>query len=97
MPAGDFLKAVWNKVTGDDNAAKSAEAASAAAKSASEAATAAQNKPNVTITNTYHVPVTAPQNADPTQMQTFVTKAMQDFQRRQDSTRRSSFSDPLGY
>lgn len=69
---------------------QAAEAAKAAAAAASEAAKAAQVKPNVTITNTYSVQVTAPQPGA-AELSAQLEKSLRDMQRKADADARASW------
>lgn len=92
MPAGDFLKAVWGKISGTEETAKQA---AAAAQETAKAATTAAGRPNITVHNS--VTVTAPPGADPGQMQAAVNKALQEAERRMRAEQRSSMTDRMGH
>jgi len=72
-------------------------ATDAAAKSAGDAAKAAQSRPNMTITNSYSVQVTAPPSDDPLKMKSAVEFAVREAAKKAERDQRSLMFDKPGY
>lgn len=111
LPAGAFLGALYNKATGGPDPAggqggaaasvvvsssEAAKQASAAAQEAAKAATTAAGRPNVNITNSYNVQVTAPQPGA-AELAAQLDKSLRAAQRKADADARSSFLGQPNY
>lgn len=111
LPAGAFLGALYNKATGGPapaagqggpaaavvvSSSEAAKQASAAAQEAAKAATTAAGRPNVNITNSYNVQVTAPQPGA-AELAAQLDRTLKAAQRKADADARSSFLGQPNY
>jgi hypothetical protein len=85
MSAGSFIGSLWGKATGGDS-----EAAAKSAQAASEAAKAAQSRPNVTMTNSYSLSVTAGPEAGSAQAAAEIMRAIKLYDKQREADARSS-------
>lgn len=93
MSAGSFLGAAWEKMTGANKAAE--EQAAKAAEAASKAAEAAQNRPNVTMQNSYSITVQPQPGA--AQAADEIMRQIKLYDKQKASEARSLMFDKMGY